>query len=197
MSKSVHHAAERSEGLLRKGILRLDVEGFLETAHGLTVHFLAEIGATEIVMREMSGFVARGFDGLLQPGNGFIELAEFNHIGANVVVRVAEIGIQLDGAFAFGDGIEKAALKMVGPAEEGVGFGGGMKFQGRLVKFDGAIVVAFHLCLISVLKHFPGARQGLLIHGVIVDGKRGRVKGTKVLAVRVGNLYFLTGCEWK
>jgi hypothetical protein len=193
----IDHAAERNEGLTRESVLGFDVEGFLKTAHGLAVHFLAQISAAEIVVREMTRFVAWGFDGLLQPGNGFIELAEFNHVGADVVVRIAEVGIELDGALAFGDSVEKAALKMVGPAEEGVGFGGRMELQGRLVKFNGAIVIAFHLCLISVLKDFPGASQGLLIHGVIVEGKSGRVKGTKVLAVRGGNLYFLTGYEWK
>ena len=53
---------------------------------------------------------------------------------------------------------------MIGPGEERVGFGGRMKIERGLVKFDGAIVIAFHLCLISVLQNFPGASQGLLIH---------------------------------
>jgi hypothetical protein len=148
-------------------------------------------------MREVARLVARSFDSLLQPGNGFIELAKFNHISANIVVRIAEIGIESDGAFAFRDGIEKLALKMIGPAEKGVSFGGGMEIERGLVKLNGTIVIAFHLCLISVLQNFPGASQGLLIHGAIVRGKSEWVKGTKVLGVHGGNLYLLTGSEWK
>jgi hypothetical protein len=167
----VDEAAERLEGLARQGVARLDIDGFLETAHGLAVHFLTEISAAEIVVREMPRFVAARFDGLLQPRDGFIELPEFDQIGADVVVGIAEIRVQFDGALAFRDGIEQFALKVIRPAEEGVRFRCGMQIKRRLVELDRAIVFPVHLRLISVLKDFPRASQRLLIHEAIVDGK--------------------------
>src|SRR5262249_49068631 len=88
--------------------------------------------------------------------------------GADVVVRIPEIRIDLDGALAFSNRIHKLALKVVGPAEKRVRLGRGMQIQRRLIKLDGAIVVAFHLRLISVLQNFPSLREGLLGHVVIV-----------------------------
>src|SRR6267143_1999552 len=41
--------------------------------------------------------------------------------------------------------------------------------QRRLIQLDGAVVVAFHLCLISVLQNFPCSREGLQAHGHIVS----------------------------
>ncbi len=168
---SVDHATQGFEGLARQGITGLNVEGFLETTHGLAVHFFTQISAAQVVVRKMSRFVAAGLNGLLQPRNGLVKLAQFDQVGADVVIGIAKIGIEFNGAFAFGNGIEQFALKMIGPAEKCVGFGGRMKVQGRLVEFDSAIVVAFHLRLIGVLQHLPRASQGLLIHDAIVNGR--------------------------
>ena len=74
----ITHAAKGIEGLAGQRIARFDVQGFLEATHRLTVHFLAKIGAAEIVVMKMARLVAAGFDGLLQPGNGFVELGEFD-----------------------------------------------------------------------------------------------------------------------
>jgi len=41
----VDHAAEGFEGLAREGVARLEVDRFLEAAHGLAVHFFSEIRA--------------------------------------------------------------------------------------------------------------------------------------------------------
>ena len=122
-------------------------------------------------MREMTRFVATRLDGLLQPRNGLVELAEFDHVCANVVIGIAKIGIEFDGALALGDGVQQFALKVIGPAEKRMRFGGRMKIERRVVEFDRPIVITFHLCLIGVLQHFPGASQRLLIHEAIVEGK--------------------------
>lgn len=92
------------------------MDGFLEAPHGLAVHFLAQIRAAQIVVRKMAWLVAARFDGLLQPGNRFIELSEFDQVRANVVIGIAKVGIEFDGTLAFGNGVEKFALKMIRPA---------------------------------------------------------------------------------
>src|ERR1700756_3793316 len=60
---------------------------------------------------------------------------------------------------------------MIGPAEKSMRFGCRMQLERRLVELGGAIVIAFHLGLISVLQHFPRTREGLLAHGGILNAK--------------------------
>src|SRR5260370_32868 len=166
-SGSVFSSRERFDSLARQGIPRLDVQRFLKGFHRGTVHLLAQIGAAQIVVREMARLVAAGLYRLLQPGNGFIVAGKFDEIGPDVVVGIAEVRIELDGALAFGDGFFDAALKMIGPAEEGMRLGGGMQLERSLIELYRALVVAFHLRLIRVLQNFPCTRQGILIHGTI------------------------------
>src|SRR6267378_1097227 len=96
-------------------------------------------------------------------------VAQLDQIRADVVVRVAELRIEPDGELAFRNGFFNAPLEMIGPAQEGMSLGRGMELQRRLIQLDGAVVVAFHLCLISVLQNFPCSREGLHAHGHIVS----------------------------
>ena len=65
--------------------------------------------------------------------------------------------VDLDGAFAFCNGVMHFPLKVVGPTQKRVRFGGRVEIQRRLVEFHRALVVAFHLRLICILEHFPSA----------------------------------------
>ena len=143
-------------------------------------------------MWEMPRLLPLGVDRLLQPGNSLIEIALLDHVRADVVVGIAEIWIDLDGALALGNGIFKLALKMIGPAEKSMGLGRGMQVKGGLVKLDGAIVIALHLSLIGVLKNFPSVSKGLLIHGPLLPLVTQAAYGTEVPKVRNVNLSFLT-----
>jgi len=145
-------------------IARLDFQRFLEAAHGVRVHLFPEVRASQIVTRKMPRLVAARFGGALEPGNRFVKAILFDQVGPDVVVGVAKIGIDFNGALAFGDGLVDAALAMLGPTEKGVRLGGGVHFEGKAVKLDGAIVIAFHLRLVGVLQDFPGARVGVHAH---------------------------------
>ncbi len=153
----------------RQRVSRLNIQGFLKTAHRLAVHFFAKIRAAQVVVRKMSRFVTSRFHRLLQPRNGFIKLRQFDHVRANVVVGIAKIGIQFNGPLTLGNRIYQFALEMIGPAQKCVRFRRGMQLQRRLIEFHGSIVVAFHLRLVGVLQHFPRASQSLLIHAPIVN----------------------------
>src|SRR6267378_3025992 len=126
---SVHQAAKRTERLLRQRVARLDFQRFLEAAHRVAVHLFSEIRAAQVVMRKVSWFVAARFRGAFQPGYRFLEAAQLDQVSADVVVRIAEFWIDLDGAFAFDNGLFNAALEMIGPAEKGVRLGRGMQLQ--------------------------------------------------------------------
>jgi len=140
----------------------------------------------------MARLVALGVDGLLQPGNSLIEITLLDHVGANVVVGIAKIGINFDSALALGNGIFELALKMIGPAEKSVRLGGRVQVKGGLVELDGAIVIALHLSLIGVLKNFPSVSKGLLIHGPLLPLVAQAAYGTEVPEVPKENLSFLT-----
>ena len=122
-------------------------------------------------MRKVARLVSAGFDGLLQPWDGFIELAEFDHVRANIVVGIAKIRVQLDRALTFCNGIQYFPLKMISPTQKRVSLCRWMEFERMLVELDSTFVIALHLRLIGVLQHFPSASQGLLIHRAIVTGK--------------------------
>jgi hypothetical protein len=55
-------------------------------------------------MRKPWAFIAARPGSLLKPRYGFIELLFLDEISADVVVGIAELGIELDSAMAFRDG---------------------------------------------------------------------------------------------
>src|SRR5260370_3139550 len=121
-------------------------------------------GAAQVVVRKAPRLVAPRFDGALEQRGRLIVVVLFDEVGADIVVRVAKIGVGVDGALACGDGIFDAPLEMIGPAQKRVSFRGGMQFERRLIELNGAIVVAFHLRLVGVLQDFPGPREGFHAH---------------------------------
>src|ERR1051326_4637461 len=100
----------------------------------------------------MARLVAPGVNRLLQPRNSLIEIALLDHVRANVVVGIAKIGIDLDGAAALSEVVSSVALEVIRPAKECGRFGRGMQTERGVIEFDSAIVVAFHLSLIGVLR---------------------------------------------
>jgi hypothetical protein len=163
-TRSVHQLLQRLKGLFGQGIARLNFQSFLETALGAAIHFLAEVRAAQVVMREMARLVALGFHGAFEPGNGFIKPPQFNQIRANIVVGIAKLRIEIDGPAALRDGFVDFALEMISPAQKGMRFRGGMNVERRLIQLHGTFVVAFHLRLIGILKDFPCTGQSFLAH---------------------------------
>jgi hypothetical protein len=96
--------------------------------------------------------VARSRHGPLEPENGLIVASQLDQIRTNIVVRVAEVRVHADGAFAFCNGVMHFPLKVVGPTQKRVRFGGRANFQRISIEFDGAIQLTFHLGLIGLLK---------------------------------------------
>jgi len=82
--------------------------------------------------------IARCALGAFEPGHGVVQRALLDQVRADVVVGVAEVGIDLDGALAFGDRALDEAGVRVGPAEEGVCLSGGTGLDGAPVQLDGS-----------------------------------------------------------
>ena len=85
----------------------------------------------------MARLVTRRALGALEPRHGIVQRALLDQVCANVVIRVAEVGIDLDGAFALGDGALDVAGMCVSPTEECVRLGGGAGLDGAPVQLDG------------------------------------------------------------
>src|SRR5260221_155132 len=107
-------------------------------------------------------------DAWLEPGDGMVVLAPLDQVRADIVVGVAEGRVHGDGFLALGDGFVDLALIMIGPAQEGMGFGGGMQLDGSLVELGRQVEIALHLQLVGVLKQFPGHFESRVGHADVV-----------------------------
>ena len=65
---------------------------------------LVLVDASEIEVWIAAGFVTRGRHCFLEPWDGLIPFFLLNQVRPDIVVRVAEFGIDLDGLKAFGNG---------------------------------------------------------------------------------------------
>src|SRR4029450_9818748 len=79
---------------------------------------LLEIDAPEVHERELPRLVASRLLGLPQPENGLVELPLLDQVDPDVVIRVAEVGDDLDRAEALGRGLLQPALEAQGPTRE-------------------------------------------------------------------------------
>src|SRR5438309_9463352 len=125
----IHQSAKRIERLARHRIARLDFQRFLEAAYRMTVHFFSQIRAAQVVMWKVARLVAARFRGAFQPGNRFLETAQFDQVRANVVVGIAELRVNFDRKPALGDSLFDAPLEMIRPTQESMGLSRGMKLQ--------------------------------------------------------------------
>src|ERR1700730_15415778 len=92
-----------------------------------------------------TSLVARRDHRFLKPGNSFVPFFLFNQVSPDIVVRVTELGIQLDRLQALSDGPVVVAEERVRPTAERVSLGSGEGLDGTTVKLDGLLVLALHL----------------------------------------------------
>ena len=83
----------------------------------------ALVGATQIKKGEDTRIVARGGQRLLEPSDGIFDALQFQQIGADVVVRIAKAGIDLDSEFTCCDRFIVEAQVRIRPAQKGVCLG--------------------------------------------------------------------------
>src|SRR5262245_12733084 len=94
-------------------VRRRDAYRGLELAERLPPLTLFAKSPAQIHVGELPGLVPLGVLGLLEPGDGLVELVLLHQVDADVVIGVAELRIDLDGAVAFRRGLVEAPLKRV------------------------------------------------------------------------------------
>ena len=124
---------------------------------------LVLVDAAQIEVGIAAGLIARGHHGFLEPGNRVVPFPLFNQISPDIVVRIAEVGIYLDGFQTFGDGAVVIAEQGVGPAAEGVRLSGREGGDRTSVEFDGWLDGTCPLQLVGLLEVLGG---GLATIGV-------------------------------
>src|SRR5882762_5422299 len=109
---SIHHAAKIFEGLARQLVARLDRQCFQKLFARAIDQALGEIGASQIEMRKVPRVISLCRSRLFEPGDGFVKAIEPDEVRAYIVVGIAELRIDLDGAFAFGDRLLDLSLEV-------------------------------------------------------------------------------------
>src|SRR6266852_1982636 len=133
----------------------------------------------------MARLVARRALGALEPGHGVVQRALHDQVHADVVVGVAEVGIDPDGALALGDRAVDVASVRVGPAEEGVCLGGGTGLDGAPVQLDGGAEVSSAVPREAAPPQLECLGSGVLCgHAFILAGFDGPAHGSAETILR-------------
>src|SRR6058998_808618 len=97
-------------------------------------------------------------------GAYLLVLAPLDPVCADVVVRISKRRIHGDRLLTLGNGLVQLALEMIRPAQEGMGFGGGVQLDGAFIELDCELEVALHLQLVGVLEQLPGHLESRVRH---------------------------------
>src|SRR5712691_824377 len=119
----VEPRAQRVERLPRLGIARRQAHRALELAQRVPPAPLTEVDPPEVHVGELARLVARGALGFLEPRDGLIELVLLHQVAADVVIRVAEVGIDLDRPETLPRGLLAPTLEAQRPPEKCVSLG--------------------------------------------------------------------------
>src|SRR5262245_49440849 len=117
----------------------------------------------EIEMRVTAGFVTDSLHGQVEPADAAVKVTLGDKIAADVVIGIAETGIDRDRGQTFGDGFVITLLKTIRPAEEGVGFGGRERCDRFFIELYSLIVLAVHLSRIGFIKKPDGVKFGRVV----------------------------------
>src|SRR6185369_7930679 len=184
-----------SQGMQRLGgalVLGGGADGGLELPQRLPPFALFEVDPSEVHVRELPWLVPLGQLGPLQPRHRLIQPVLLHQVDADVVVRVAEVGIDVDRQVALARRLVEPPLEGIGPAQERVGLGGGTDADRFLVERDGAIELARHLVTVRLPPEIDGPAQVLgqrRRHGELL---RARAHGCPPPGAGVGS----TGAMW-
>src|SRR6266542_4439685 len=114
LSSSVHFVLQRLQKLCCDGVVRRLCESALELQDGLGELSARRPQTAQVQVGEVPRFVTKRSLGLLEPGDGFVELALFHQVTTDVVVRVAEGRVRRDRLAALFNRVVQAAGERVG-----------------------------------------------------------------------------------
>src|SRR6185437_8545394 len=152
--RSVERRAQPHQERLAGGLAWLKFERTLELANRLLQHPLGRVQASQVHVWKMTRLIARRLLGLLQPRHRRVELALGDQVGADVVIGIAEAGIDLDRFLALADRVVYAAEKIIGPTAKGISLSSRTDLDRFRVQLDRALEVAVHVMLHAFVPQF-------------------------------------------
>src|SRR2546428_10780485 len=127
---------------------------------------LPEVNRSRVKEGNLPWFVAFGLLGLFEPRDRLVQLVLLHQVDPDVVVRIAELRIDLDRAEALLGGLLQTALEAHGPPQEGVGLGRRIDLDGVPVELDRAIQLAPDVAAVGLPPEFRRLPQRLSVfHG--------------------------------
>src|SRR2546425_5356592 len=145
----------------RAHVTRSQPHSPLELAERLPPAPLPEVEPPQVHEGELTRFVAFGLLSLFKPRNRLVQLVLLHQVDPDVVVRVAELGIDLDRAEALLGGLRYAALEAHGPPQEGMCLCCRVHLDGMPVELDRAIQLSPYVAAVGLPPEFRRLPQSL------------------------------------
>src|SRR5688572_8497008 len=99
-TKSLQLSLQLFDQLSKVCIVGINFERSAKFFQGFLDHSFSQINPPQIDVRKVTRLIALGGLSALQPRNRVVEPLLLHEIDANVVIRVAELGVQTNGNFA-------------------------------------------------------------------------------------------------
>src|SRR5437867_705840 len=135
----------------------------LEFAERLPPVPLPDVNPSQIHEGELPRFVAFGLLSLFEPRDGFVELVLLHQVDPDVVVRIAELGIDLDRAKALLCGLRQVALEAHRPPQEGMCLCRRIQLDRLAIELDRSIHISPCLVAVALPPEFRRSPQSLSV----------------------------------
>src|SRR5262249_36272158 len=145
-------ALQSAERANSKTILRVQVNCSLVFAKRGKPIASRLVNAPEVEMRIKIALVSFGVLGALKPSYCAAIVALLYQISADIVIRVAKVGVNLDGLMTFVDRLVQHPHEVVGPSQERVRLGSRISLDRPLIERDCFVKVSLLLSFVGLLK---------------------------------------------
>src|SRR3989449_9912852 len=145
--------------LRRAYVTRSQPHSPLELAERLPPASLLYVDPPQVHEGKLPRFVAFGLFGLFKPRDRLVQLVLLHQVDSDVVVRIAELSIDLDRAEALLGGLRQAALEAHGPPQEGMCLRRRIHLDGALVELDRSIQLSPDLVAVGLPPEFRRSSQ--------------------------------------
>src|SRR5215471_11643175 len=142
---SVQTPAQRMQCSPKLCVVGRESYGAFELAQRLPQATLSHVNSRKIHIGELPRFVPLRALCPLEPGYSLVELALLHHVAPDVVVRVSELGIDVDSLETLRASLVEPALEAISPAEKGVRLRRRAQLDRALVELDRPVELALHL----------------------------------------------------
>src|SRR5882672_2564235 len=183
---SVQPSAQAMKDLRGAYVTWSQPHSLLELAERQPPASLLDVDPPQVHEGKLPRFVTFGLFGLFKPRDRLVQLVLLHQVDPDIVVRIAELRIDLDRAEALPGGLRQAALEAHGPPQEGMCLRRRVHLDRVLVELDRSIQLSPYLVAVGLLPKFRRSSQGrLFFHLPSSATARARARGwTSVASAR-------------